>query len=151
MKLLLTRELGRLAKWLRILGIDAFYTTEDNLSCVLIQALRDERVILTRNHRLIRPGGIRVILIQNETVKAQLAEALKVLQVSPDPDRMFTRCILCNEELIKVEKEKVEAKVPEYVYNNQDDFFACPACQRIYWRGTHWGEVKRTLEEAGLA
>jgi hypothetical protein len=147
MRLLLTKELGRLAKWLRILGCDAVYFKEDNPGSLIIQALRDGRIILTRNQRLPQSRGIQIILIKNEKIKEQVAEAIRVLHIQPDPEMMFTRCIICNEELADIEKAKVKDKVPAYVYETQEDFITCPKCKRIYWQGTHWGNVTKTLEE----
>lgn len=147
MKILLTKELGRLAKWLRILGIDAVYFRQDNASSLIIEALRQERVIVTRNHRLQRPTGVRIIMIGSEKIKEQLAEVLKVLNIKPASDKMFSRCTVCNDELISIEKEKIRDKVPEYVFKTQDSFTACPDCKRIYWRGTHWGNVENILKE----
>jgi len=150
MKFLLTRELGRLARWLRILGFDTVYFNQDNASSLIIQALRDNRIIITRNHRLPRSAGIKIVLIKAQNLKEQVPEVLKALKIAPDSDTMFNRCILCNEELVSIDKEKVEDKVPEYVFKTQQDFITCPMCKRIYWQGTHWGNVKKTLEEIVL-
>lgn len=147
MKFLLTRELGRLAKWLRILGFDAAYFSGNNISSVIIQALRDDRVVLTRNQRLPQARGIKIILIKSEKIKSQIKEVLSSLQIKSDSDMMFTRCILCNRELIDIVKEKVKDKVPEYVFKTQEKFITCPKCNRIYWQGTHWGNVVQTLKE----
>lgn len=147
MKLLLTKELGRLAKWLRILGFDAAYFTEDKSGSLIIQALSEERIILTRNQRLPRARGVRIIFIKSEKIKEQIAEALKDLKIKPDAKTMFSRCILCNEQLVALEKEKIKDKVPEYVYNTQNSFITCPKCRRIYWQATHWGNVQKTLGE----
>jgi uncharacterized protein with PIN domain len=147
MKLLLTRELGRLSKWLRILGFDAEYFKEDNASSLIIQALRDDRIILTRNQRLPQAHGIKIILIKQERIKAQLSEVLKALQVQPDSEIMFSRCIICNVELAEIEKEEIKDRVPEYVFRTQEDFITCPKCKRIYWQGTHWGNVQNMLKE----
>ena len=146
MKFILTKELGRLAKWLRILGFDAFYFNQDNLSSLIIQALREERIILTRNQRLVRPSGVRNVFIKAETIRRQIAEVLQALNIRPDPEMMFSRCILCNEELVGVGKETVRGKVPEYIYKTQEDFITCPKCRRIYCQGTHWGNVVDTLK-----
>jgi len=146
-KFILTKELGRLAKWLRILGFDTVYYNQDNLSSLIIQALRDERIILTRNQRLPQARGLKIVLIKNEKIKAQVAEILQTLKIKPDPEMMFSRCILCNVELVDIAKDKVKDKVPEYVFNTQEDFITCPQCNRIYWQGTHWGNVRKTLEE----
>ncbi|MFH1457637.1 MAG: Mut7-C RNAse domain-containing protein [Candidatus Omnitrophota bacterium] len=150
MKFLLTRELGRLAKWLRILGLDASYVVESNLSSLIIQALRDNRIILTRNHRLPESRGIRIVLLKAQTLKEQLQEVLKTLDISLEPALMFSRCTICNEELAAVEKEKIKDKVPEYVYKTQEDFMSCPKCNRTYWQGTHWGNVAQTLKKITL-
>jgi uncharacterized protein with PIN domain len=149
MKLLLTKELGRLAKWLRILGLDTEYSSQNNIGSLVIQALRDERIILTRNQRLLKTRGVKIFLVKNQRIKNQVAEVLGTLKIEPHAIRMFSRCILCNEELMAIEKIKVKDKVPEYVYQTQEDFITCPKCQRIYWRGTHWGNVQKTLEEIG--
>jgi len=147
MKFILTKELGRLAKWLRILGFDTVYYNQDNLSSLIIQALRDERIILTRNGRLPQTRGLKIVLIKNEKIKKQVEEILQTLKISLKPEMMFSRCILCNTELVDIAKDKVKDKVPEYVFNTQEDFITCPKCQRIYWQGTHWGNVQKALEE----
>jgi len=147
MKFILSKELGRLTKWLRILGFDTVYYNQDNLSSLIIQALRDERIILTRNQRLPQARGLKIVLIKNEKIKAQVAEILQGLKIRPQSEMMFSRCIICNQELAKIKKEEVKDKVPEYVFKTQKDFVTCPKCQRIYWQGTHWGNVTKTLGE----
>jgi len=146
-KFILTKELGRLAKWLRILGFDTSYYNQDKLSSLIIQALRDERIILTRNQRLPQARGLKIVLIKNEKIKKQVEEVLKTLKIVLEPEMMFSRCILCNAKLADIAKDKVKDKVPEYVFKTQEDFVTCPKCQRIYWQGTHWGNVQKTLEE----
>jgi len=146
MKFILTKELGRLAKWLRILGFDTLYFNQDNPGSLIVQALRDERVILTRNQHLPQARGVTIVRISSETLKAQIPQVVKALNIKFDSQRMFTRCILCNEVLTDIEKEQVKNKVPEYVFNTQSDFVRCPKCNRIYWQGTHWGNVVSTLK-----
>ncbi len=150
MKFILTKELGRLAKWLRILGFDAVYFNQDNTASLIIQSLRDNRIILTRNQRIVKTRGIRVVLIQQEKIKQQLAEVLNKLKINPGSDMMFTRCVICNQGLVAIDKEKVKGKVPEYVFQTQEGFITCPECNRIYWSGTHWGNVQNILKEISL-
>jgi uncharacterized protein with PIN domain len=150
MKFILTRELGRLAKWLRILGLDTVYFNQDNLSTVIIEALRQDRIIITRNHRLPRALGIRIVVIEKERFKEQIQELFRLLPMKLDLERMFRRCIICNEELLDIEKQEVKDKVPEYVFKTQGDFITCPKCNRIYWQGTHWGNVSQTIKELNL-
>jgi len=116
---------------------------------LIIRALRDERIIITRNHRLPEARGLRVLLIRSEKIKAQVAEALEALKIKPDENAMFSRCIICNEKLAVIAKEQVKDKVPEYVFNTQENFITCPKCKRIFWQGTHWGNVNDALKELG--
>lgn len=147
MKFILTKELGRLAKWLRILGYDTLYFNQDNLSSLIIQALRDNRIILTRNHRLPQSRGVKILVIKAERTKEQMSELLETQKLEVDSDKMFSRCIICNEGLADIDKEKIKDKVPEYVFKTQDNFITCPQCNRIYWQGTHWGNVTKILDE----
>lgn len=146
-RFIVTRELGRLAKWLRILGFDTTYHNIDNVSTLVITALREDRIILTRNTKIGQHKGIKIIKIDSDFVKKQLTQVLGDLKISPRQDLMFSRCIICNKELISIEKTSVKDKVPEFVYNSQDEFVSCPECSRIYWQGTHWGNVSDTLKD----
>lgn len=146
MKFIFTKELGRLVKWMRILGYDTVYFKQNSPSTLIIQALRDGRVIATRSQRLVRPVGIKTVLIKSEKVKEQIKELLDVLDLKVDRKLMFSRCIVCNVLLEEIGKEEVKDKVPEYVFQNQEEFIVCPMCKRIYWEGTHWGNVKEILE-----
>ena len=145
-KLLLTRELGRLAKWLRIMGIDAENSCQRNNSSLVIQALREDRTIVTRNRRLPAARGIRIVVLKEELVKKQLQEISELLGIVPVCTGMFTRCTICNQELVSVAKDKIKEKVPEYVFQTQEKFFSCPKCARTYWQGTHWNNVQETLK-----
>lgn len=147
MKLLLTKELGRLAKWLRILGFDVEYFSENKTSALIIKALREGRLIITRNHHLPLGRGVRIITIESEKLAEQIPEVLRELKITPEKARMFTRCTVCNVELVEIAKEKIKDKVPEYVFNTQQEFITCPKCNRTYWKGTHWGNVAKTLKE----
>jgi len=150
MKFIATKELGRLVKWLRILGFDTEYFKEDNYSKLKISALRDQRVILTKNTRLSQPRGIKLVQIKSDLLNEQLRELFQELDIKPDKNLMFSRCTLCNIELEPVEKDKIKHKVPEFVFNTQQDFIVCPVCQRVYWAGTHWGNVSQVIKEIML-
>lgn len=147
MKFILSKELGKLAQWLRILGFDAEYFQKDNRSSLIVQALRDDRIILTRNHHFPLHLGIRIIQINSEKIKEQVVEVLKALNLPVNKDIMFSRCVICNTALTAIEKKQVKEKIPGYVFETQDSFLSCLKCGRIYWQGTHWGNVLKTMEE----
>ena len=150
MKFIATKELGKLVKWMRILGFDAEYFKEANYSKLKITALRDERIILTKNLSLSQPQGIKMVRIKSDLLNEQLQEVLKELNLKPDNNLMFSRCTVCNVVLESVEKDKIKHKVPEYVFKTQENFLACPVCQRVYWAGTHWGNVSQVIKEIML-
>jgi len=149
MKFILTKELGRLCKWLRILGFDAVYFKEENLSLLLLEALRQNRIIITRNQKIGKEKAVKVINVKAQNLKEQIKQVIEELKLTLDKEKMFSRCVICNLELEYIEKEKIKEKVPEYVFKTQDEFYICKGCQRIYWQGTHWGNVAKTLEEIG--
>jgi uncharacterized protein with PIN domain len=148
-KFILTKELGRLARWLRILGYDARYFKQDNMGSLVIEALREGRLILTRNSHLPQTRGVKIILLQSEQLKPQIEQILQRLQLKPEQDKIFSRCVICNLELADIKKERIKDKVPEYVFKTQDEFFTCPGCGRIYWQGSHWGNVQAVIKELG--
>ncbi len=146
MKFLLTRELGRLAKWLRILGFDARYEASGNKSFIMIEALKEKRVLLTRNLRFGSRHGGTVVFIKGDKLEEQLKSLFKQLFLKIEPSRLFSRCTVCNEPLGGIKKAEVKKHVPEYVYQTHDAFMRCPKCARVYWKGTHWGNVEGLLK-----
>lgn len=142
---MLTRELGRLAKWLRILGIDTEYSLQRNNASVVVKALQEDRQILTRNHRFPASRGIKIAVLKEEQIDRQIAEAVKLLGVTVKTEALFTRCTVCNLPLVDIVKDQVKAKVPEYVFQTQEKFLSCSGCRRIYWQGTHWKNAEEAL------
>ena len=147
MKFILTNELGRLAKWLRILGFDTDYSLSKNRSELIIKSLRENRIILTRDCKMSPVSGVRLLRIGHDSVRDQLKQTIKELGINLESAALFTRCVICNTGLKDISKEKAKDKVPEYVYNTQEHFVECSKCQRIYWQGTHWGNVQKLLAE----
>jgi len=149
MKFLATAELGRLCKWLRILGYDCEYCAtpvEKSSTSLKIRSLQEDRVILTRNVRLGKRSGYKVVHVDGDFVKDQLRQVMETLRLEVEESAMFTRCTLCNLLLEHIYKEDVEGKVPPFIYETNEDFVKCPRCGRIYWHGSHWGNVKEYID-----
>ncbi len=146
MKFLVTWELGRLAKWLRILGLDAEYSFEKNHGALIIKTLQEERIIITRNRRFPAARGLRVVVLREERINDQLREFFQQLGIVPLAEEMFSRCTICNETLGGIAKDKIKEKIPEYVFQSQEKFLTCPRCRRIYWQGTHWNNAEEVLK-----
>lgn len=131
------RMLGRLARWLRLLGFDAAHRAELPGSRLLTLAAREDRIVLTRDSRLRCPRGrARVILIQSARFREQLRELDRVLPLGGVASRA-ARCLDCNAAVESVAAERVPAQVPEYVRATQQDFRRCPRCRKVYWPATH--------------
>jgi hypothetical protein len=148
-KFIVTDELGRLATWLRILGFDT--SLEKNKQDIVIKSLREDRAILTRDSKMSRFTGMRMIKIESDFVEEQVAQIIKELNLKIDKGVLFTRCILCNKILEKAEKESVEKEVPLYVFQTQKLFMRCPKCKKVYWQGTHWAKVGEFVDRLGLS
>lgn len=149
MKFLATAELGRLCKWLRILGYDCEYCAtpvEESLASLKIRSLQEDRVILTRNIRFGKRSGYKVVRVESDFVEDQIRGVLEDLKLKIDEDAMFTRCTLCNLVLGHIDKKDAEGKVPQFVYETNADFVKCAKCGRIYWHGSHWGNVKEYID-----
>ncbi len=145
---------GRLAKWLRILGYDALYIPDVDDDELLRVALRERRVLLTRDsrlmeRRLITTGQLPALFVRDDDVRGQLRQVIAAFHLD-DPGPL-TLCIRCNIPLAPAEKAAIEGRVPEYVLATQSEFMECPSCKRIYWQGTHWANMRRDLMELGEA
>lgn len=136
--------LGRLAKWLRILGYDTLYSTEMDDADLAHLARREGRILLTRDTRLVKRRGLRYFLLESDMLEEQLRQVVRDLHLDVN-DQAFSRCPSCNGLLDVVGKESVAGLVPAYVYATQDQFKRCPRCGRLFWRGTHWDRMKERL------
>ncbi len=151
MKFIVDSNVGRLARWLRIAGFDTVFINDLDDNRLVRLALSEGRVLLTKDtqilkRRLVTSGRLKAILIEDDEVKAQLRQVVKALNLG-DKIKPFTLCLECNQPLVLSEKEDVKELVPPYIFQTQTQYMQCPACQRVYWRGTHWQRMSRELEK----
>jgi uncharacterized protein with PIN domain len=135
--------LGTLAKWLRILGYDTLYDPALDDYQLMRLARAEGRVLLTRDRELARRRGVETLLIESEELDGQVHQVLDDLDV--EPDQSFSRCPVCNDPLQPLNREAARARVPAYVARTHQTFKICPACQRVYWRGSHWRRMEDRL------
>jgi len=137
------KPLGKLAKWLRILGFDTVYE-QDVSSGKFIHPGYQGRILLTRRSRFRDTNASRkLIFIHSNRIVEQLKEVIQSLGLAKENVQPFSRCIRCNTPIEQVEKAHLMAKVPDYIWETQNTFRICSRCRRIYWPGSH---TKRTLE-----
>jgi uncharacterized protein with PIN domain len=137
------RTLGRLGKWLRLMGFDTLLERDNPSGFPGPEA--SGRVVLTRirsRHEAF-PAG-RSLFITHDRAAAQREQVVRELGVRASDLRPFTRCLRCNTVIVPVGSTEVEGLVPEYVLATQESFSRCPSCSRVYWKGTH---TARALEE----
>jgi hypothetical protein len=137
--------MGGLARWLRILGFDAVHDAALNDDALVRRALAEGRSILTRDRRLGQEWRIdAVVCFTSDAPLKQLAELARAVDLDRDA-RPFTRCSVCNAELVEARAEDVRERVPENVLRTSTSFVQCPSCLRVYWEGSHTARMRRML------
>jgi uncharacterized protein with PIN domain len=141
-------NVGRLAKWLRVMGYDTLFPDEADDNQLVRIALQENRVLVTRDagiarRRAARLGQMRVVQIINDDLRSQLRQLVRALGLTLDNG--FSRCVRCNHLLNPADKSHVADRLPPYVFQTQSQFMECPECHRLYWRGTHWTNMMTEL------
>jgi uncharacterized protein with PIN domain len=132
------KTLGKLAKWLRILGFDTIYDPDH------FDSDESQRIVLTRTKSVFdKHNSGKLIFIKSDQPFKQLKEVIISLGIGAQDIKPFTRCIRCNTQIRTVAKDSIRSLVPDYVWENQDAFKACNECKRIYWKGSH---TKRSMD-----
>ena len=144
-------NVGRLARWLRIMGYDTLIFKGKDDGDMITAALAEDRIVLTRDtqimkRRLIKKGQVKALLITSDNVEEQLKQVIDSLNLTPSP-QLFAICVECDEPLVEKRKEEVRDSVPEYVYQTQNEYMECPCCHRVYWKGTHWQAMKGRIKK----
>ena len=142
---------GKLAKWLRVLGYDTHY--QPHYSPEAIDAfVRDGRILLTRHKRRAEKLDNAAVLISGNHVSEQLMELKRELHLEPARSVWFSRCLICNAILRKARERAGDDKIPEYVlYQNRTNISFCPLCGRYFWPGSHRARMEKQLREWGFS
>jgi uncharacterized protein len=143
----LDSSLGKLAKWLRIIGFDSVYVP-DNPGEAFLYYGTEGRILLTRTRQIqARNSGHHLLFIRFNNPRDQLKQVISDLKLDFSDIKPFSRCIRCNVSLHETSKEQIQPFVPVYVYETQVKFRKCPVCDRIYWSGTHVDASLNTIHE----
>jgi uncharacterized protein with PIN domain len=150
-KFILDVHLGKLARYLRMMGFDSLYRNDYKDDHIIEISLRDKRIILTRdkgilmNERVTHGYWLRSIYIRE-----QVAEVLRRFdlfsQLNP-----FTRCTECNAEVAKVAKKEILDVLKPGTRKDYNEFFRCTGCGKVYWEGTHHKRMQKFIESLRIS
>ena len=144
MKFIADVMVGKLARWLRILGFDTKYSNQYEDDEVIRIAETEDRVILTRDVPMAsRRIKARCLLIASDHYREQLRQVIEAFYLKDFT--IFSRCLECNTPLDDADKEAVFERVPPFVYLTQERFAVCPSCNRVYWHGTHADAILKRI------
>ena len=144
-------HLGRLARFLRLLGLDTVYGPDWTDPELVRVSTSEERILLTRDVGLLKHGSVtHGYYVRAIDPREQVTEVVRrfhlARQLTP-----FTRCMTCNGELIPVAKDEIARRVPLETRRHVDDFQMCRSCGKVYWQGAHHSELRRIVAAARRA
>jgi uncharacterized protein with PIN domain len=153
MKFIADSMLGRLARWLRLLGYDTAYSSHIDKSLLLRRSREEERILLTRDTHLVQVRGLsQYLLLADNDPLEQFKKVVTTFALFPSGKSpksfMFPvigRCSLCNTILEKISKEQAKEHVPEYVCLTAESIKKCPGCDKYYWEATHQERFRKRL------
>ena len=129
--------LGRLTKWLRLLGFDTRYEV-DLADKKFIDTLENDRILLTRTQRIRNQfASRRMIFVESDHLEQQLKQIFRELGLKADQTKPFSRCLQCNVPIVAVAKSRLRGHIPDYIFETHDHFNQCPQCNRVFWPGSH--------------
>lgn len=141
------KTLGRLGKWLRLMGFDTIAETECPRRDFRAH-IGAGRVFLTRTQRALRvQAPFQTVFVQANDPFEQLAEVISKAALKREDLRPFSRCLRCNDPIVSVPKDDIERAVPDHVWQTQDAFSRCPKCLRVYWKGSHTARSLEKIEQ----
>ena len=151
MKFIVDNNVGKLAKWLRMMGYDTLFFGGGDDSRMVATALAEDRVMLTRDTQIMKRGAVtsgrlKAVLIRSDESERQMRQVIETLNLDCQFG-LFTICLECNQPLEERSRQQVKARVPPFVFQTQRQYMECPACGRIYWKGTHWQAMTKKLEK----
>lgn len=147
MKFIADAMLGRLARWLRLLGFDTLYLRDISDRELLRLARREGRTILTRDTHFLERGVSGCVFVRSEDLDEQLVQVVSELGLRPSGQG---RCARCNGPLREAaDKREVSGSVPDHVYLTHSRFMVCADCGNVYWEGSQYRRIRRRAE--GLA
>jgi len=143
--------LGKLTRWLRMLGHDVQYFNLLDDEELIKVAKSEQAILLTNDLRLYQKAaaeGVKAHLVEGKTEYERLAELARRYEFKLEIDISVSRCPRCNSGIKPVQKEEVIERIPESTSRFYHEFWQCQNCGKIYWQGSHWKRIDQTLSQA---
>lgn len=139
-------NLGRLARLLRVLGFDVWWSSAADDQTLADISLDQQRILLTRDRGLLKRRTItHGLFVHSQHPEEQTLEVLRRLDLRRRI-KPFTRCVRCNGQLAAVAKDEVIDQLEPLTRRYYDEFSQCPECGRIYWAGSHFEKLSRLVD-----
>ncbi|MFO7933711.1 MAG: Mut7-C RNAse domain-containing protein [Bacteroidales bacterium] len=146
-RFILDTHLGKLAKYLRMLGFDSLYRNDFEDQEMIEIAAREKRIILTRDKLLLKSARITHGYYVRSTEKHhQLREVVQKFDLYSQ-FQSFTRCMTCNSELVPKKKEEIKHLLEPHTVEEFNEFFFCPSCRKVYWKGSHFRKMESFIRK----
>ena len=147
--------LGRLTRWLRMIGYDAFYSRNSLDADLLHRAKEDSLILLTCDLQLYRAAiarDVECFLVQGTDEPERLANLAARFNLELKIDTKRSRCPACGSHITPVTKMDIASRIPPATFKLYQSFWICTkaSCAKVYWRGSHWKKIEETLENARL-
>lgn len=138
---------GGLARLLRMAGFDTLYDNACDDAGIEAIAVRDGRIVLTRDRELLKRRAItHGCYVRGLSSPEQLRAVFERLDLAASA-RPFTLCMHCNAPLREADKAEVLDRLPPKVRERHQRFTTCDVCRRVFWQGTHWQRMRSLIED----
>ncbi len=151
LKFLANGMLGKLTRWLRMLGQDVKYSSNLDDEALIKLAKSEKRILLTRDlqlHQRAKTQQVNTFLVEGKSESEHLASLARHFDLNLEFDPDSSRCPVCNDRIRPAEKQQIIDKIPINTKIHYEEFWECRTCGKIYWQGAHWKKIGKTLEEA---
>jgi len=146
-RFILDVHLGKLCKYLRMLGFDTYYRNDLADDEIVKISVTEKRIILTRDLGILKNGAVtHGYWVRSKVSKEQLFEVFNRFDLH-NKTRPFYRCTMCNGLVKEVNKTEIEHLLKMNTKIYFDKFYQCNDCKRVYWEGTHFKNMQNFILE----
>jgi uncharacterized protein with PIN domain len=145
-KFILDVHLGKLARYLRMLGYDTYYRNDLEDDEIVSISKKEKRIILTRDLQILKYGVVtHGYFVRHTNPGKQLREIIRHFHLDLNK-KPFSICMDCNGKLKPVDKVAIEDRLEDCTKKCFDEFYICSNCSKIYWPGSHYEEMIKMIE-----